>query len=216
MPPTKATTVRRLPDRARYELFDIHAILDAGLVCHVAFNTEFGPTAIPTLYARDGNRVILHGSSVCGMAKGLAAGQRMCVTVTLIDGLVLARSAFHHSANYRSVMLFGNVSLIESEDEKRRALDALMNHLTPGRASHVRAPNPQELKATAVLALPIDEASAKVRKGGPKDDPEDIDWPVWAGVVPLSLTAGEPIVDGTPRGDLESEILGRIRAIAPA
>lgn len=147
------------------------------------------------------------------MAKGLVSGQRMCVTVTLIDGLVLARSAFHHSANYRSVMLFGNASLIEGEDEKRKALDALMQHLTPGRAAHVRAPNTQELKATAVLTLPIDEASAKVRKGPPKDDPEDVDWPVWAGVIPLSFMAGEPIADGNPRGELEPEILERIRAI---
>lgn len=212
MPRTPATTVRRLPDRARYNLADIHAILDAGFVCHVAFNTEFGPTAIPTLYARDGDRILLHGSSICGMAKGLVVEQRICVTVTLLDGLVLARSAFHHSANYRSAMLFGKASLIENDEDKLRTLDTLIDRLTPGRAANVRPPNRQELKATAVLSLPIDEASAKIRTGGPKDDPEDKDYPVWAGTIPLRLTADEPIADGIPLAKLEAGVLERIRA----
>lgn len=212
-PRNAATTVHRLPDRARYDLPTIHAILDAAFVCHVAFNTEFGPTAIPTLYARDGDRILLHGSSVCGMSKGLAPDHRICLTVTLLDGLVLARSAFHHSANYRSVMLFGDAVLLKDNEEKRYALETFLERTLPGRAAHVRPPNAQELKATAVLALPIDEASAKIRTGGPKDDPEDRLQPVWAGTIPLITVAGEPTPDGSPLGALEPGVLERIRAI---
>lgn len=151
------------------------------------------------------------------MAKGFAHGERICVTVTLLDGLVLARSAFHHSANYRSVMLFGSAALIEQEAEKRQALDRFLERMLPGRSEHVRPASAQELKATAVLALPIEEASAKIRSGGPKDDPEDLMQPVWAGTIPLVTTAGEPVADGTPLGELEAGVLERIRAMyAPA
>jgi len=214
MSPTENTRVHRLPERARYAQEDIYAILDAGMVCHVAFVTEHGPIAMPTLYARDGDRIVMHGSGVSGLAKNLAKGIRVCVTVTMMDGLVLARSAFHHSMNYRSAMVFGTATLIQDEDEKRRALDRFMDHVTPGRMRSARGPSQKELRATAVLSVKIEEASAKIRSGGPKDDAEDMGVPVWAGVVPLHVSAGEPLPDGAQTAQLEPEIAERVRLLA--
>jgi uncharacterized protein len=182
------TRVKRIPDRGRYDRETIDAILDEGLVCHVGFEVDGQPYVIPTLYARAGDVVYLHGSSASRTLRQLSAGVPVCVTVTLLDGLVLARSVFHHSMNYRSVVLFGTATPLEG-GEKESALHALVEHLAPGRWDEARQPTPTELKATSILALPIDEASAKVRSGPPKDEPEDEDLPVWAGVVPVHLAA---------------------------
>jgi hypothetical protein len=184
---TPRSTVRRLPDRARYDRATVNAILDEGLVCHVGFEDEGQPYVIPSVYARQGDRLVIHGSAASRMVKVLAAGAPACVTVTLLDGLVLARSAFHHSMNYRSVVVLGRAREIVDPDEKRRALEAVVEHVAPGRAGSVRAPNGKELRATRVVAIPLDEASAKVRTGPPKDDEEDYELPVWAGELPLRL-----------------------------
>lgn len=191
-PRTDRSTVRRLKDRGHYERALVHAILDEAKVCHVGFVVEGQPYVIPTGYARDGDRLLLHGSVASRMLKVLAAGAPVCVTVTLVDGLVLARSQFHHSMNYRSVVVFGNARPITDEAAKRAALAALVEHLTPGRSRDAREPDRKELNATAVLELPLGEASAKVRGGPPKDDAEDLELDVWAGVVPLRLAMGEP------------------------
>lgn len=190
--------VKRLPARADHERATVHAILDAALVCHLGFVTEENPGqpfVIPTLHARVGDQVLVHGSSKSRTLEALAGGVEVCLTVTLIDGLVLARSAFHHSVNYRSVTAFGRARLLATDDEKIAALRAFTERLYPGRWDEVRPPNPSELKATHVLALPLDEAVAKVRTGGPIDDAEDMALPVWAGVVPLALAGGAPIAD---------------------
>jgi hypothetical protein len=184
---TPRSTVRRLPDRARYDRATVNAILDEGLVCQVGFEDEGQPYVIPSVYARQGDRLVIHGSAASRMVKVLAAGAPACVTVTLLDGLVLARSAFHHSMNYRSVVVLGRAREIVDPDEKRRALEAVVEHVAPGRAGSVRAPNGKELRATRVVAIPLDEASAKVRTGPPKDDEEDYELPVWAGELPLRL-----------------------------
>jgi nitroimidazol reductase NimA-like FMN-containing flavoprotein (pyridoxamine 5'-phosphate oxidase superfamily) len=182
------TQVRRQPDRGRYDRETIDAILDEGLVCHLGFVAGGQPYVIPTLYARVGDSLYVHGSAASRMLRHLATGARVCVTVTLLDGLVLARSVFHHSMNYRSVVVLGTATLVTG-DEKRRALHALTEHLAPGRWDEARRPTAKELKATSLLQLPIDEASAKLRTGPPKDDPDDEDLPVWAGVVPVHLAA---------------------------
>jgi uncharacterized protein len=182
------TRVKRLPERGRYDRETIDAILDEGLVCHLGFAVDDQPYVIPTLYARDGDVVYLHGSSASRALRTLSTGVRVCVTVTLLDGLVLAKSVFHHSMNYRSVLLFGTARLLEGDD-KRDALHRLVDQLAPGRWDEARQPTPLELKATSVLALPIDEASAKVRSGPAKDEPEDEGLSVWAGVVPVHLAA---------------------------
>jgi nitroimidazol reductase NimA-like FMN-containing flavoprotein (pyridoxamine 5'-phosphate oxidase superfamily) len=192
---TDRTRLRRLPQRGTFDRDTIHAILDEGLVCHVAFAMEGQPYAIPTGYARAGNDIYIHGSSASRMIRTLAEGADVCVTVTLLDGLVLARSAFHHSMNYRSVVVLGRARLVSDPGEKREALRRLTEHMAPGRWTEVRPVTEQELKATSVLALPIGEASAKVRTGPPIDDREDYGWPVWAGVVPLSVRVGEPVPD---------------------
>jgi nitroimidazol reductase NimA-like FMN-containing flavoprotein (pyridoxamine 5'-phosphate oxidase superfamily) len=191
--PTDRTTVRRLAARGSYDRALIHSILDEAPVCHVGFVVDGRPFVIPTLHVRVGDRLYMHGSPGSRMLKAMAGGAEVCVTVTLIDGLVLARSAFHHSMNYRSVVVFGVADAVEDPEEKTRVLRALSEHLIPGRWRDVRGPTPGELKATSVLSLPIDEASAKVRAGPPIDDEEDYASPAWAGVVPLSLRAGEPI-----------------------
>jgi len=195
IPPTSRTQVKRLPKRGVYDRAQIYSILDQARVCHVGFVSEGQPYVIPTGYARDGDVLYFHGSAVSRMLKTLEEGAPVCVTVTLVDGLVLARSAFHHSVNYRSVVVLGRAREITDREEKLRALRAFTNHLVPGRWEEVRPPTDQELKATRVLTLPITEASAKVRTGPPLDDEEDYALPVWAGVVPVETTWGEPVPD---------------------
>jgi nitroimidazol reductase NimA-like FMN-containing flavoprotein (pyridoxamine 5'-phosphate oxidase superfamily) len=177
-----------MPKRGHYDRPTIEAILDEALICHVGFEVEGQPYVIPTLHARVGDRLYLHGSSASRMLRQAASGARMCATVTLFDGLVLARSVFNHSVNYRSVVVFGTATLVE-EDEKLHAIRALAEQLAPGRWDEARQPSKQELKATSILSLPLDEASAKVRTGREEDDEEDLDLPVWAGVVPVYLAA---------------------------
>lgn len=192
---TERTRLRRLPKRGVFDRETIYSILDEGIVCHVAFAIEGKPFVIPTGYARIGDRLVIHGSSASRMLRSLAEGIEVCVNVTLLDGLVLARSAFHHSVNYRSVMIFGEANMIEDEDEKMRALEAFTEHIVPGRWKDVRWPSELEMKATTVLSLPIDEASAKIRTGGPVDDEEDYELDIWAGVLPLAVAPLKPIAD---------------------
>ncbi|HEX7957698.1 MAG TPA: pyridoxamine 5'-phosphate oxidase family protein [Pyrinomonadaceae bacterium] len=201
--PTARTTLRRLPKRGSFERQTVNEILDEGFVCHVGFVADGQPFVIPTAYGRVGDRLYLHGAKSSRMLKALAAGADVCVTVTLVDGLVLARSAFHHSINYRSVVVFGRARAVEDEGEKTAALEAFTEHIMRGRWAEVRWPDAQELAATTVLALPLAEASAKVRTGPPVDDEEDYALPVWAGVLPLRVEPGEPEADprlpeGTP------------------
>ena len=191
--PTERTKLRRLPERGAYDRQTVDAILDEGFICHVGFVVDTQPFVIPTGYARVGDSIYLHGSS--GSRLGLRPGMRICVTVTLLDGLVLARSAFHHSMNYRSVMAIGRTRKITDPEEKDVALAALVEHIVPGRSTEVRPGDRKELAATAVLALPLDEVSAKVRTGDPKDEDEDYDLPYWAGVLPLALEPGPPVAD---------------------
>jgi uncharacterized protein len=200
-PPSLRTTVRRLPERGRYDRATAHAILDEGLVAHVGIATDEGPVVIPMLYGRDGDRLLLHGSPASRLLRGGAKGTQLCVTVTLIDGLVLARSAFHHSMNYRSVVVFGTAARIEGLEERRAALERLVHHIVPGRGPDTRAPSEKELRGTLVLALPLDECSVKIRTGGPKEEPEDMDLPVWAGVIPVTMAYGSPIPDDDLAGD---------------
>jgi nitroimidazol reductase NimA-like FMN-containing flavoprotein (pyridoxamine 5'-phosphate oxidase superfamily) len=191
--PTERTSLRRLPERARYDTDTVHSILDEGFICHVAFVVDGQPYALPTGYARIGERLYLHGST--GSRLGLRPGMDVCVTVTLLDGIVLARSAFHHSFQYRSVMVLGRTELVTDPAEKDAALSALVEHFMPGRSADARAGTRQEVAATAVLALPLEEVSAKVRTGDPKDDEEDYALPVWAGIMPLELKPGDPVPD---------------------
>ena len=201
--PTGRTTLKRLPKRGSHERRLIYQILDEGFVCHVGFAVDGRPFVIPTGYARVGDTLYIHGSAASRMLRALEGGVEACVTVTLIDGLVLARSAFHHSMNYRSVVVFGRASVVEGAREKLQALRAFSEHMIPGRWAEVREPNEGELKATLVLRLPLVEASAKVRTGPPLDDEEDYRLPVWAGVVPLRLTAGAPVADARLDGEVE-------------
>lgn len=180
--------------RGIYDREAIAAILDEGLVCHVGFVAEGQPYVIPTLYARQGDRLYVHGSAVSRMLRTLAGGVPVCVTVTITDGLVLARSVFNHSMNYRSVVVLGTATVVEGP-QKIAALQTIAEHVAPGRWSEARGPSENELKATAVLSLPLDEASAKVRSGPPEDEDEDYALPHWAGVLPLALAAGTPVPD---------------------
>jgi hypothetical protein len=193
--PTPRTTLKRLPARGSHEREHIYRILDEGLVCHMGFAHEGSPFVIPTGYARVGDALYVHGSAASRTLRALAGGVEVCVTVTLLDGLVLARSAFHHSMNYRSVVVFGRAVPIVEPAAKLAALRAIVEQLVPERWEQVRAPTAQELKATVVLALPLTEASAKVRNGPALDDEEDYALPVWAGVIPLRLTAAPPVDD---------------------
>jgi nitroimidazol reductase NimA-like FMN-containing flavoprotein (pyridoxamine 5'-phosphate oxidase superfamily) len=193
--PTPRTTVERLPERARYDRDTIHSILDEGLVCHVGFVADGQPFVIAATYARWGDRLVIHGSAASRMMKALAGGAPACASVTLLDGLVLARSAFHHSMNYRSVVVVGTATEIVDPPDKRRALEAIVEHVAPGRGASVRAPSENEMRATRVVTLPLDEASAKVRTGPPKDDEADYALPVWAGEIPLALQAGPAVAD---------------------
>ena len=192
---TERTTVKRLPKRADYNLETIHAILDEGFVCHVGFVVEGQPFVIPTGYARVDNHIYIHGSAASRMLRSLATGIDICLTVTIVDGIVLARSAFHHSMNYRSVVVFGKAIPVEEPAEKMEALFALSEHIIPGRWKDVREPNEQEMKATLVLKLHLEEASAKIRTGPPLDDEADYEIPVWSGVLPLKLNPFSPVAD---------------------
>jgi nitroimidazol reductase NimA-like FMN-containing flavoprotein (pyridoxamine 5'-phosphate oxidase superfamily) len=192
---TRRVTVRRRAGRGKYDRATIDAILDAGKFAHVGIVSDGQPFVIPMLYARDGDRIYLHGSPLSRLVKTLATGVPMCLTVTLLDGLVLARSAFHSSVNYRSVVILGEGSVVTDRAEKLRALRMIVDHVVPGRADDARGPDDKELKATEVVAISIDEASAKIRTGPPADDAKDYELPVWAGVLPLSLTQGAPVPD---------------------
>jgi nitroimidazol reductase NimA-like FMN-containing flavoprotein (pyridoxamine 5'-phosphate oxidase superfamily) len=202
-PHTDRTTLKRLPARGVYDRELVYQILDEGFICHVGFAAGGQPFVIPTGYARLEDRLFIHGSQASRMLRTLKTGIDVCVTVTLLDGLVLARSAFHHSMNYRSVVVFGRASISDDPEEKLRALRAFSEHVIPGRWDDVRGPNEQELKATIVLSLPLDEVSAKVRTGPPLDDEEDYELPVWAGLIPLRLTASAPIADPRMKPELE-------------
>lgn len=193
-PITANTRLRRLPKRGSHDHATVHAILDEALVAHIGFAGAAGqPVVLPTAFARRDDAVIIHGSVVGRMMKTLAEGVPMCLTATLLDGMVLAKSAFHHSMNYRSVTVFGCARLVTDPGAKEAALRALTERLTPGRWDALRPVTAKEVAATTVLELPLLEAVAKVRSGPPIDDAEDLDWPVFAGVVPLSLVAGDPI-----------------------
>lgn len=192
---TSRTRVRRVPKRGVYDLDVIAEILDEALVSHVAFVDDGRPAAIPTLHARVGDQLYIHGSSASRMLRLAAAGQPICLTATLIDGLVLARSAFDHSVNYRSVVVFGDAVDIRDPKDRESALEAFTEKLVPGRWADVRAPTPQELKATRVLRIPLTEASAKIRRGPPEDDPADYATSTWAGVVPLRFERLAPEPD---------------------
>jgi nitroimidazol reductase NimA-like FMN-containing flavoprotein (pyridoxamine 5'-phosphate oxidase superfamily) len=193
--PTERTRVRRLSERGFYDPTTLHAILDEGLVCHVGFVADGQPYVIPTLYVRDGDTVYFHGSTGSRTMRVLAAGTAVCLTVTLVDGLVLARSVFHHSANYRSVVVLGRAEPVLDDAEKDRVLRLLVEHVVPGRTAEARGPDARELAATAVLGVQLDEASAKIRNGPAADDEEDYELPVWAGVLPLGIAVGEPRPD---------------------
>lgn len=194
-PKTQRNKVLRKPKRGQYERDDIYAIVDEGLVCHVAFVQDGQPFVIPTLHARDGDTLLLHGSSASRMIRHVAAGHPICATVTLIDGIVLARSIFNHSINYRSAVLFGTGALIDDAEEKMAALARFTERLMPGRWDDARLPNRKELKATSIVAVPIDTASAKVRTGAPSDEPEDVHLPIWAGVIPMRHAIDAPVPD---------------------
>ena len=200
--PSERTRLRRVHDRGAYDRETIDAILDAGVVCHVGYIVDGAPHVTPTLYWREGDRVYWHGSSASAMLRR-SAGAEICLTVTHMDGFVMARSSFHHSVNFRSVMVFGRPENVEDPGEKLARLEALVERLFPGRWADLRPVTDQELKATSVLSMPIEEASAKVRTGGPVDDEEDYALPVWAGVVPVSMSLGTPepcprLAGGTP------------------
>jgi len=201
--PTERTTLKRLPKRGEYDHAAVHRILDEAFICHVGFVVDGKPVVIPTSYARIGATLYIHGSAASRMLRSLEEGIDVCVTVTLIDGLVLARSAFHHSINYRSVVIFGAANVVDDPDEKIKALHAFTDQVVPGRWEEVRWPTESELRATLVLKLPLVEVSAKVRTGPPIDDEEDYELSVWAGVVPLSIAAGPPIGDDRLPADIE-------------
>lgn len=197
---TERTRVRRLPERGAYDRETVHAILDDGFLCHVAFVADGQPYALPTAFARVGETLYLHGSS--GSRLGVRPGIDVCVTVTLVDGLVLARSVFHHSFQYRSVMVLGRTRLVTDPGEKDAALRAVVEHIVPGRGQVARAADRKELAATAVLAVPLAEVSAKVRNGPVGDEEQDYDLPIWAGILPLGMVAGAPLPDPRLRHEL--------------
>lgn len=207
------TTVTRLPGRGRYDREEVYRILDAGFVCHVGFSVDGQPYVIPTSYWRKDDSLYFHGSAASRMLNNLSAAIPVCITVTLVDGLVLARSAYHHSINYRSVVVLGEATPVLDEAEKLEALEAFVNTMVPGRWNDIRKPNPGELKATEVLKVPIREASAKIRSGPPLDDAEDLELGVWAGVIPLGESAGSRI----PSPDLRPgiEVPGTVANYSP-
>ena len=193
--PTERTQVHRLAKRGVYDREAVYRILDEGLVCHVGFVADGKPVVIPTGYGRKDDTLYVHGSIASRMLKALGKGADVCITVTLLDGLVLARSAFHHSMNYRSVVIFGKATVVEDPAAKREAMRTFTEHVATGRWDDVRQPTEKELQVTTVLSIPLEEVSAKVRTGGPIDDEEDYSLPVWAGVLPLQVTPSAPIPD---------------------
>jgi uncharacterized protein len=201
---TKRTKLKRIPKRGNFDRETVYKILDEGFICHVGFTIDGQTFVIPTAYGRKGDTLFVHGSAASRMMREMSKGIDVCVTVTLVDGLVLARSAFHHSMNYRSVVIFGNAEIITDEAEKNDALFAFTEHLIKGRWDEVRPPNSKELKATTVLRLPINEASAKIRTGDPIDDEEDMNLDVWAGIIPLQVVAGKPINDKLLRENIDT------------
>ncbi|HUQ83178.1 MAG TPA: pyridoxamine 5'-phosphate oxidase family protein [Gemmatimonadaceae bacterium] len=205
IPVTDRTQVKRLAKRGNYDRETIHAIVDEALICHAGFVVDDAPVVIPTIHWREGDTLYVHGSAASRMLRTMRGGVDACVTITLLDGLVLARSAFHHSMNYRSVVVFGKAREVTGE-EKLRALTSLVEHVVRGRSAEVRGPNESELRQTLVLALPLDEASAKIRTGGPVDDEEDYALPVWAGVLPLGLTPSAPVPDDGVTADVPEYI----------
>lgn len=203
--PTGRTTLKRLPARGEYDRDVVYRILDEAFVCHVGFVADGKPVVIPTSFGRIDDDLYIHGSAASRMLRSLAEGIDACVTVTLIDGLVLARSAFHHSINYRSVVVFGRALVVNDPEERMRALRALTDHIvSEERWKDVRPPNESELRATLVLKLPLTEVSAKIRTGPPIDDEEDYALPIWAGVVPLAQTAGAPVPDDRVPAEIET------------
>ncbi len=194
-PKTTRNTLKRIADRGLYEKASIHAVLDAGLIAHVGIAPDGKPVVIPVLFARMGEEIIFHGAKASRLLKYLQEGGEVCVTVTLLDGLVLARSLFEHSMNYRSVVVFGQGRLIEDRDEKMQALRLISEQMLPGRWDDARQPSEKELNATTVVAVTIEEATAKIRTGGPEDIEEDYALPVWAGVLPFRTMAGELVPD---------------------
>ena len=194
-------SVKRIPDRGHYDKATVYEILDSAFVCHVGFAVDGQPFVIPTAYGREGDSIYLHGANASRMLKSLASGIPACITVTHIDGLVLARSAFHHSMNYRSAVIFGTATTV-ADDEKEHALFVISENILKGRWEESRKPLPLELNATTVLRVHIETASAKIRTGPPKDEAEDYDLPIWAGVVPMVTTYGEPLPDEMLPGDI--------------
>jgi nitroimidazol reductase NimA-like FMN-containing flavoprotein (pyridoxamine 5'-phosphate oxidase superfamily) len=209
--PTERTRVRRRPQRASYDRALVNAILDEAMVCHVGFAVDGQPFVLPMAYARLDECLYLHGAVSNRMLKTLNEGAPACVTVTLLDGLVLARSAFHQSLNYRSVVILGTAREVTDAEEKRAALDALTEHLAPGRLAEIRAPSDEELRATTVLAIPVDEVSAKLRAGPPVDDDADLALTCWAGVVPLRLEPQAPVTDDHVPPGVEAPPAARFR-----
>lgn len=200
---SERNTVRRLPTRGSYDRETVFGILDAGFLCHVGFSDGNQPFVIPTLYARDGDSVMLHGSAASRLLGSLSEGIEACITVTHVDGIVLARSAFNHSINYRSVVVFGRGSLIENNEEKLKALELISENTVPGRFEDCRGPSEKELRATSVIRVVIDEASAKIRTGDPIDDKGDLELGFWAGTVPIETRFGNP----RPAGNLSEDIV---------
>lgn len=202
--PTARTRVRRHPERAAYDRATIEAILDEALICHVGLVQDGQPYVIPTIHARAGDSLYFHGSVASRMLDAQRAGVPLCVTATIVDGLVLARSAFAHSMNYRSVVVVGRAREVVDRAEQLRAMERISEHITPGRWADVRKPSEREIRQTRIVRLNLDEASAKIRSGGPKDASGDLELPLWAGVLPLRLTPGTPVADAL--------VAGRMRA----
>jgi len=200
--PSERTTLKRLPDRGRFDREVLHAILDEALICHLGFVHDGAPVVVPTLLGRIDDTLYVHGSVASRAMRTAGRTEQVCVTATLVDGIVVARSGFHSSMNYRSAMVFGHARLVDDADEKVRALDAIVDHVMAGRSADLRPHTDVELRATTVLALPLDEASAKVRTGGPVDDEADLDLDVWAGVLPLRMVAGDAEPDELLRPDI--------------
>jgi uncharacterized protein len=209
---TPRTTLRRHRERGQADRTALYEVLDAGLICHLGVVAGTDPVVLPTAYGRDGDTLYLHGSSANG-AFSAANGQRVCVTVTHMDGIVAARSVFSHSVNYRSAVVFGTATVVTDEDERARALRLITDHLIPGRWAAARQPTAKEMAATAVLSLPLTEASVKIRTGMPADEPDDYERDVWAGVLPVAVTFGEPVPDPALRGEipLPAHIRDRVR-----
>jgi nitroimidazol reductase NimA-like FMN-containing flavoprotein (pyridoxamine 5'-phosphate oxidase superfamily) len=194
--PTPRTTLHRRPTRASYDHATVHAILDEALVCQLGFVVDGQPFVLPTMFVRDGEGVFVHGAAVGRFMRTLAEGVDACFSVTLLDGVVLARSAFHHSMNYRSVVVFGRATEVTERAAKLHAMELLVDKVSPGRSTLARAPTDNEIRATAILSMPLEEVSAKIRVGPPVDDEDDMTVPVWAGVIPVTLRAGAPVPDG--------------------